>query len=379
MTRYYLDHNATAPVRSEVIAAVGDAMGRDGNSLSGHNEGRATRALVEQAREHVRALVNAPVNGVIFTSGGTESIHFALNGLVPTQNIKRIFVSALEHSAVLANAETTGAEIEIIPALPSGLFDLEWLQARLTDYDVERDGAFVAAIMFANNETGVIQPVRLAADLIHEAGGLLFVDAAQAVGKVPVNFVMSGADLMSFTGHKFGGPVGIGALVAGPNLPLAPVMRGGGHEENRRAGTHNVPGIVGLGVACEMAAQSLARGDEIAGLRDLMQDAAVNAGAKIWGNAATRLPGTLCLSAPGFDSATQLMSMDLAGIAVSAGSACSSGKAKASHVLTAMGASDGEASCAIRVSLGWNSTQEDADAFVREWPSAYERIKERAA
>jgi cysteine desulfurase len=233
--------------------------------------------------------------------------------------------------------------------------------------------------MFANNETGVLQPVREAADIVHDAGGLLFCDAAQAAGKVPVNFVMSGADIMSMTGHKFGGPVGIGALIIGPNLPLDPVMRGGGHEMNRRAGTHNVPAIAGLGLACELAKKSLARMEEIAALRDCMEKAAVEAGAKIWGAGMDRLPGTLCLSAEGFSGATQLMALDLAGVSVSAGTACSSGKSKPSNVLIAMGASEEEATSAIRVSLGWNSTAEDAEAFISEWPKAYARIKARAA
>lgn len=379
MTRHYLDHNATAPIRPEVIDIIAETMRHDGNSLSVHEEGRRAHKIVEDAREQVRALVNAPVNGVIFTSGGTESIHYALHGVMKPHNIKRFFISAIEHSAVAANAETTGADIETIPALPSGVVDLDWLCARLKDYDVMRDGGFLVCVMFANNETGVLQPVREAADIAHDAGGLLFCDAAQAAGKVPVNFVMSGVDMMSLTGHKFGGPVGVGALVAGPNLPLEPQMRGGGHEQNRRAGTHNVAGIAGLGLACELAKQSLARAGEIAGLRDRMEEAVVAAGAKVWGAGQDRLPGTLCLSAEGFSGATQLMTMDLAGIAISAGSACSSGKTKPSHVLAAMGASDDEATSAIRVSLGWNSTEEDAGAFIREWPKAYERIKARAA
>lgn len=376
--RYYLDHNATAPIRPEVIEAVTATMAQDGNSLSVHEEGRRARKIVEDAREALRSLVNAPVNGVIFTSGGTESIHYALHGAIKPHNIKRIFVSALEHGAVPVNAAATGADIEAIPALPSGVADLNWLRERLADYDTARDGGFLVCLMFANNETGVLQPVREAADITHEAGGLLFCDAAQAAGKVPVNFVMSGADMMCVTGHKFGGPVGVGALIAGPNLPLEPVMRGGGHEENRRAGTHNVPAIAGLGVAARMASESLARAGEIAALRDRMQEAAVATGAKIWGADETRLPGTLCLSADGFSGATQLMTMDLAGIAVSAGTACSSGKTKPSHVLTAMDASDEEAMSAIRVSLGWNSTDADAEAFIREWPKAYVRIKTRS-
>ncbi|WP_375207141.1 cysteine desulfurase family protein [Hyphococcus sp.] len=378
MARHYLDHNATAPVRPEVIDIVAETMRHDGNSLSVHEEGRRAHKILEDAREQARALVNAPVNGVIFTSGGTESIHYALHGVMKPHKIKRFFISAIEHAAVRANAETTGAEIEIIPALRSGLVDLGWLKDRLKDYDVDRDGGFMVCLMFANNETGVLQPVAEAAGIAHDAGGLLFCDAAQAVGKVPVNFVMSGADMMSFTGHKFGGPVGVGALVAGPNLPLEPVMRGGGHEQNRRAGTHNVPAIAGLGLACERAKESLARANEISFLRNRMEDAAVEAGAKIWGAGEERLPGTLCLSADGFSGATQLMTMDLAGIAISAGTACSSGKTKPSHVLTAMGASEEEATSAIRVSLGWNSGAEDAEAFIREWPKAYARVKSRS-
>jgi cysteine desulfurase len=377
--RHYLDHNATTPVRPEVIDAVASAMRVIGNSSSVHAEGRAARALVEDGREKLRTLVNAPVNGVILTGGGTEAIHYALNGTVRTGAVKRIFVSAIEHAAVPSNAAETDAPIETIPVLPSGVVDLGWLRDRLKQHDAARDGGFLICLMFANNETGVLQPVREAADIAHDAGGLIFVDAAQAVGKIPVNFVMSGADLMAVTAHKFGGPIGVGALIAGPNLPLHPVMRGGGHEQNRRAGTHNVPAIAGLGKACELAPSTIAKAPFIAGLRDRMQRAAEDAGAVIWGRDAARLPGTLSLSAPGFTSQTQLMTMDLAGIAISSGSACSSGKTKPSHVLIAMSAGEALASCGIRVSVGWNSTEEDADAFCREWPAAFERVKTRAA
>jgi len=376
--RHYLDHNATTPLRPEVIDIIAGTMRRDGNSLSVHEEGRAVHKILEDAREQVRALVNAPVNGVIFTSGGTESIHYALHGSIRPHAIKTIFVSALEHSAVRANAETTGAALETIPALSSGVVNLAWLKDRLADYDVQKEGGFLVCLMLANNETGVIQPVAEAAAITHDAGGLIYCDAAQAAGKIAVNFVMSGADMMSITGHKFGGPVGAGALIVSPNLPLEPVMRGGGHEHNRRAGTHNVPAIAGLGLACVLAKQSLARAGEIAALRDRAQEAAHMAGARIWGADAERLPGTLCLSASGYSGATQMMTMDLAGIAISAGTACSSGKAKPSHVLAAMGASEEEATTAIRVSLGWNSTENDAEAFTHEWPAAYARIKARS-
>ncbi|MEM9169968.1 MAG: cysteine desulfurase family protein [Pseudomonadota bacterium] len=375
MTRHYLDHNATAPVRPEVADAVAEAMRADGNSSSVHAEGRAARARVEGARDALRRLVNAPVNGVIFTGGGTEAIHYALHGAARAGLATKIFVSAVEHAAVPANAATTGLPVETIPARADGLVDLDALKTALAG----ESGPFLVCLMWANNETGALQPVREAADIVHDAGGLLFVDAAQAAGKVPVNFVMAGADMMAVTGHKFGGPLGVGALIVGPNLPLEPVMRGGGHEMNRRAGTHNVPALVGFGVACDLAADSLARAGAVAALRDRMQAAAEDAGARIWARDVPRLPGTLCLSAEGFAGETQLMTLDLAGLAVSSGSACSSGKAKPSHVLKAMGASDAECASAIRVSLGWNSTEADADAFCRVWPDAYDRVTSRVA
>ncbi|MFN0023251.1 MAG: cysteine desulfurase family protein [Parvularculaceae bacterium] len=377
MTRHYLDHNATTPARPDVIEAVANAMRVIGNSSSVHAEGRAARALVEAGREKLRTLINAPVNGVIFTGGGTEAIHYALNGVVKTGRVKRIFVSAIEHAAVPANAAETGVPVETVPATRVGHADLDWLRDRLKSHDAARDGGFLVCVMVANNETGVIQPVREAADIAHENGGLLLADAAQAVGKIPVNFLMSGADLMVITAHKFGGPVGVGALIAGPNLPLHPVMRGGGHEENRRAGTHNVAAIAGLGAACAFAPAAIDKAPAIAALRDRMQAAAELAGAVVWGKDAARLPGTLSLSAPGFPSPTQLMAMDLAGVAISSGSACSSGKTKPSHVLLAMGAGDDLAASGIRVSLGWNSGDADADAFAREWPAAYARVKDR--
>lgn len=379
MIRHYLDYNATTPVRPEVIDAVSAAMRLVGNSSSVHAEGRAARAIVEEAREKLRAFVNAPVNGVIFTGGGTEAIHCALNGVARNGAVRRIFVSAIEHAAVPANAVETGLPVETIPSMKSGVVDLQWLKERVKDNYAPRDGGFLVCLMLANNETGVLQPVAEAAEIAHEKGGLLFVDAAQAVGKAPVDFVMSGADLMAVTAHKFGGPIGVGALIAGPNLPLHPVMRGGGHEMNRRAGTHNVPAIAGLGVACDLAADSIAKAPMIAARRDHMQDAAEQAGAVVWGKDEARLPGTLSLSAHGFSSQTQLMAMDLAGIAVSSGSACSSGKTKPSHVLAAMGADEELASCGIRVSIGWASTDEDVEAFCREWPAAYARVKARAA
>ncbi|MEO0399772.1 MAG: cysteine desulfurase family protein [Pseudomonadota bacterium] len=380
--RHYLDHNATAPLRAEAKAAMIDALDRVGNASAVHAEGREARAAVEAAREAVRALVGAPVGGVVFTSGGTEAIHAGISGLanrnVGSDNaIARLFVSAVEHPAVLKTAEATGLPVEIISVDANGVVDLQQLRSRLADND---DGApFLATIMLANNETGVVQPIRAAADIIHDAGGLLFVDAVQAAGKIPVNCTMLGADLMAVSAHKFGGPIGVGALIAAPNLPLEPVLRGGGQEENRRAGTHNVAAIAGFGAAAAATRDDIGRHTEITAIRDHIEAAVVAEGARVWGAGVERLPGTVCCSAPGFSGETQVMALDMAGVAVSAGSACSSGKARPSPVLTAMGATEDEAKSALRVSLGWSSMMADADAFIAAWTSAYARVKARAA
>jgi len=377
--RYYLDYNATTPVHPEVIDVVAKTMAIAGNSSSVHQEGRAVKAIVEEAREDFRTLVNAPVNGVIFTGGGTEAIHYAIHGSVQAVHVKRIFVSAVEHAAVPANAATAGVSVETIPVLASGVIDLEWLRARLENYNVEEEGGFLVCLMLANNETGVIQPVKQAAEITHNMGGLIFVDAAQGVGKIPVDFAEIGADMMCATGHKFSGPIGVGVLVVRAGLTLEPIMRGGSHEMKRRAGTSNVPAIAGFGKACQLAADYLEKRPQIEAMRDHMQAQVKEHGAHIWGEGEARLPGTLCLSVPGFTSETQVMALDLAGIAVSSGSACSSGKTSASYVLTAMGVEDDLANSMIRVSVGWSSTKEDVDAFIQAWIKAYARVRERAA
>ena len=380
MTRHYLDYNATAPMRAEAITAMRAALESVGNPSSVHEEGRSALALVERARASLRKLVNAPVNGVIFTSGGTEAIHHAVNGPIASGAVSRIFVSAIEHSAVIATAEAANVPVETIPVLASGVVDLDWLRARLEGYDPNEEHGFLVCLMLANNETGAIQPVLDAAAITHAAGGLIFTDAAQAAGKIPVNFTMLGADLMSVTAHKFGGPLGVGALIVQPNLVLAPMMHGGGQELGRRAGTQNVPAIAGFGAACEAALAGLFKEEPIvSALRDEIQQAVIQNGGKIWGGDTPRLPGTLCYSAPGFSSETQVMAMDLEGVAISSGSACSSGKVTPSHVLKAMGVGDEDLNCAIRVSLGWNSTIEDARAFIDAWGPAFDRIKTRAA
>ncbi|MEM8935626.1 MAG: cysteine desulfurase family protein [Pseudomonadota bacterium] len=379
MIRHYLDHNATTPARPEVIEAVSGWMAHIGNASSVHREGRAAHGVVETARESLADALQAPAAGVVFTGSGTEAIHLALHGATRAHGVKRLFISAIEHTAVLDNARGAGLEVEIIPVQPTGVVDLDWLKDRLADYDPKKDGAFLVAMMLANNETGVIQPVADIVDLAHGAGGLVFCDAAQGVGKIPVHFEQLGVDMMSLAAHKFGGPMGVGALLLRNGLSLEPVLRGGGQELRRRAGTINVPCVAGLGVAARLLPDTIARVEKRANLRNDIERAVVQSGARIWGADSKRLPGTVSFSVDGFPAETQLMLLDLTGIAVSSGAACSSGKAEPSHVLTAMGATEDEAQSSIRVSLGWSSTKADAVAFIREWTAACKRIKAKAA
>lgn len=384
MTRLFLDHNASTPLKPVVREAMIAAMDM-GNPSSVHGEGRQAKALLETAREAVAAALDAPAKGIVFTSGGTEAINFALGGMARrTQDpVTRIFVSALEHEACLRSAAALGklVNIETIPALPSGEINGDWLTERLTDYDVQVDGLFLVCIMLANNENGVIQNLAMLSPLIFQKGGYLFVDAVQAVGKVAVSFNNLQADLMSISAHKIGGPKGVGALLTKPGLVLEPLFYGGGQELRRRAGTENVIGIAGLGAA--MAALDLAQMARLADLRQQVTEGlrAMNIeGLRIWGEEADqRLPNTVCFSAPGFAAETQVMALDLAGIAVSAGSACSSGKVKASHVVSALGANSGEAASTLRVSFGWDTPVDAAQVFLAKWAEAYQRAAKRNA
>ncbi len=386
MTRYYLDHNATTPLKPEVRAAMIAAMDA-GNPSSVHTEGRKAKALLEEARSDVAKLVDAPATGVIFTGGGTEAINMALWGMVRRLKnpVKNIFVSGIEHDATIncarAIEESGRANLKLTQVLPGGGYDAGWLKQQLADYDAEKDGAFLVCLMLANNETGVVQDIAAVRNEIFAKGGFLFVDAAQAVGKIKVSFNDLQADLMSIAAHKFNGPKGVGALVTKPGIPLEPLMQGGGQEMSRRAGTENMVAIAGLGAAAE--ATDLDHMAGLAALRDRLEAGLSKnnvAGLKIWGGESERLPNTLCFSAPGFSSETQVMALDLAGIAVSSGSACSSGKVKPSHVLTAMGANEEEAASTLRVSLGWDTTEEAVDAFLEKWSVAYARaVRGRAA
>jgi cysteine desulfurase len=352
----YLDYNATTPVRPAAMEAVAAALADVGNPSSVHGFGRAARARLETAREQVAALVGARPDRVVFTSGGTEANNLAIGG----SGRQRVLASAIEHESVLK-----AAAAEPIPVERSGVVDLEALEWILA----AAPAPALVAVMLANNETGVVQPVAEAARIAHAHGALLHCDAVQAAGKIAVEFGALGVDLMSVSAHKLGGPPGVGALIVADHVELAARQYGGGQERGRRAGTENLPGIVGFGVAAQIAAAELGAMARIARLRDDLERRATTAvpTALIFGRESPRLPNTTCLALPGLSSEVQVMGLDLAGVAVSAGSACSSGKVQASHVLRAMGADALTAGSAIRVSLGWQSTSADVDHFIAAW------------
>ena len=365
----YLDYNATVPIRPAARAAVVAALDVVGNPSSVHRFGREARRALEDARESVAALVGAAPAEVVFTSGGTEANNLALRG----SGRQRILVSALEHPSVAAAVP----EAEVIPAGPDGVVDLAALETMLRD-----DGRpALVSVMLANNETGGIQPVAAVAEIARRAGALVHCDAVQAAGRLPIDVHALGLDYLSISGHKLGGPPGVGALVCAGEAPLAAVALGGGQERRRRGGTENVAGVVGFGAAAAEAYSDIADQPRLAGLRDRLEAdiAAIAPEAPVFGKAAPRLANTSCIGLPGMRAETQVMAFDLEGIAVSAGAACSSGKVSASPVLLAMGVDPTQAACAIRVSLGWQTREEDVTAFVRAWAALYRRRTARAA
>ena len=367
MSRVYLDYNASAPMRPEAIEAMNRAFAAPGNPSSVHAAGRAARAMVEDARNAVAALIGGPASTVVFTSGGTEANALAIESAVATGS-RRLIVSAIEHDSVLENAKASGAAVELLPVNAHGVADLGWLAERLSRWDAA-DGRPFVALMHANNETGVIQPVREASEIVRAADGWLHVDAIQSAGKIPTDSRALGADTLTASAHKLGGPQGVGALTFGPRATLVRRQHGGGQERGRRAGTENVAGIAGFGAA---ALAALKDRDIDPAPRDAAIARLTATGAVVMGEGALRLPNTLCVARPGWGAELQVMQLDLAGIMVSAGSACSSGKVKASHVLSAMGQGD-LAACAIRVSGGWATTPEDWAAFAAAWEEIQSR------
>jgi len=375
--RTYLDHNATTPVRPDVIETVTEVMAQVGNASSVHADGQAALRRVETARRQVGQALCARPEDVIFTSGGTEALNLALHSAIQAGGATRILHSAIEHEAVADTAQASGLPVEEIPVTAGGIVDLSWLEDRLERWDAERDGRPVLALMLANNEIGTIQPVAAAAGLMRAHDGLVVVDAIQAVGKIPVDFAGLGADYMAISAHKFGGPQGAGALVASCNAPLARQQRGGGQEKGRRSGTLNVAGIAGLGLAVEQAVAGLDDFARLAEWRDIMAAGLKRAAPDlhVLGEGAPRLPNTLGIAVPGWKGETQVMALDLAGFSVSAGSACSSGKAHGSKIGNAVGLNKDTSQGFLRVSLGWNSTADEADAFVKAWSEAHGRAR----
>jgi cysteine desulfurase len=369
MRMIYLDWNATAPVLPEAAAAVNVALTALGNPSSVHRFGRDARRVMNEARDAVAGLVHAQAEEMVFTSGGTEANALALQGLPG----RRIIVSAIEHDSVRGNAP--GADF--IPAQTDGRVDLGALEALLA---ADPRPALVS-LMLANNETGVIQDVAAAAVLAHRRGALIHCDAIQAAGKIAIDFAALDADLMTLSAHKLGGPMGVGALIVRRGLELQPLLRGGGQERQRRAGTENLPGIAGFGAAARAAAAGLDDYARVAMLRDDAQRrlCALAPDAVVFGSETPRLPNTLCIAMPRIASSTQVIALDLAGVAVSAGSACSSGKVARSHVLDAMGVAPALAECAIRISLGWSTSAADIDQLVDSWGALYARTRASAA
>lgn len=370
----YLDHNATTAIRPAVISAMSDAMGVAGNPSSVHAHGQAARRLVENARRQIGKALSARAEDIVFTSGGTEALNLALASMVAAGS-QRLIVSAIEHSAVADTARASGVAVEEWPVGTDGIADLTWLADRLQRWDHETDGMPGVALMLANNETGVIQPAAEAARLVREAGGRFLVDAIQAAGKIAVDFAATGADYMAISGHKFGGPQGAGALLAACDAPLTRTQHGGGQEKGRRSGTLNVAGITGLGLALEQAVAHLDAFAALADWRNEIETALKTAapGLIVLGESAERLPNTLSIAVPGWKGETQVMALDLAGVSISAGAACSSGRAKGSKVGAAMGLDAEAASGVIRISLGWNSTRADVDALIAAWRDAFAR------
>jgi len=348
----YLDCNATAPVRPEAAEAVARALAAGGNPSSVHASGRSARGRVDQARTDVAALIGATAADVTFVSGGTEANALGMASAI-ADGCGRIIVSAVEHDAVREAALASGLAVEILPVDGDGVADLAWLERAL----VSRPRA-VVCLMLANNEAGVIQPVARAAGLVRATGGWLHVDAVQAAGKIAIDVAILGADTLALSAHKLGGPQGVGALFAAPGAAVTRRQHGGGQERGRRAGTENVPGIAGFGAAARAAARDLPGLAAQADWRDALADRLADEGAEILGAEAPRLPQTLCVAMPGWSSETQVMALDLAGVMISAGAACSSGKVKPSGVVEAMGRAD-LAPYAIRVSGGWPSTRDD--------------------
>ena len=366
--RVYLDWNATTPLRTEARQAMSDALDLPGNASSVHAEGREARKWIEGARAAVAKAIGAVPRNVVFTSGGTEANALALapnlrRGTGPS--VERLVVSAIEHASVLSGGRFPPEQIETVGVTSAGVVDLDHLRELL--------GAgppALASVMLANNETGAIQPIAEVAEIVHAAAGLLHVDAIQAFGKIPLDMAETGADFLTLSAHKIGGPKGVGALVLSEGLSgLEPLLRGGGQELSRRAGTENVAGIAAFGAAATAATAGLpAEGSRLRAIQErLERGLRLTPNVIVFSDSVRRLPNTTLFTVPGLKAETAVIGFDLAGIAVSSGSACSSGKVQPSHVLKAMGFEAEIAQGAVRLSMGWSTRDADVDRCLEGW------------
>lgn len=364
-TAIYLDYNATAPMRDAVRDGIAPLLGLPLNASSVHSYGREARLMVERARDQVAALVGAPPAQVIFNSGATEGNNTVIRHFAP----ERILVSATEHPSVLEAAQN----LTHIPVTQDGLIDLDAFEALL-----KAEATALVSVMLVNNETGVIQPIKDISALAKRHGALVHCDAVQAAGRIPIDITDLGIDFLTLSAHKLGGPQGVGALVLGLCGQTPTLLFGGGQEKSARAGTENIAAIVGFGLAagtalCDMQPSQ----DRLAALRDELEESlcAKMPDIIIHGRAAPRVANTCLLSVPGIPSQTMLMAMDLEGIALSNGAACSSGTVQVSHVLRAMGCDDDLAGSALRVSMGWGTQKSDLEKFLLAFEAFYNRKK----
>lgn len=372
-TTAYLDFNATAPVRPAAAEAMAAAIGISGNASSVHAAGREARRLIEEARRAVAALVGADPANVVFTSGGTEAAALALAPRAPGD---RLLVSAVEHPCVLAGGRFAPGHVETIPVDSDGVVDLGWLERRLETAPVPA----MVSVMAANNETGVLQPVAEVARLARAAGALAHCDAVQAAGRTGTDLESLGVDLLSLSAHKLGGPQGVGALIRrSRSVPIVPLWGGGGQERSLRTGTEAVPAIAGFGAAARLAAAEASDEAKIGDLRDWFERSlrTISPSAVIFASGRARLANTSCFAVPGVAAESAMIALDLEGVCVSSGSACSSGKVGRSHVLAAMGVTPDLSSGAIRMSLGWSSTRGDVERLLEAWRRLEERFAGR--
>lgn len=368
----YLDYNASGLIRPEVLEAVNAALADGGNPSAIHALGRKARARIETARAQVASLVGADGTAVIFSSGGTESNGQGLASAFAA-GCDRLIVGATEHPCILEAAVASGKPVKMLPVDANGVISLGKLSELL-----RAPGKAVVAVHHANNESGVIQPIADAARIVREAGGWLHVDAVQSAGKIPVDTRTLGADSLTLSAHKLGGPQGVGALVLGEGRYAVPIIHGAGQERGMRGGTENVAGVTGFGVAAQSALRDLSLAEAHRPWRDAAERAVVEAGAVIIGSGADRLPNTLFMAVTDWDSPQQIITLDLAGIMASGGSACSSGKTKPSRAILATGRTD-LAVGGVRVSGGWTTTENDWIRFAATWVEAYARQRDRIA